>query len=664
MTGWWLKLFLIMWGITIPLMLLGNKNHTAQELMAKIDSLESIMEYGEACIHTDRFLKKFSKQADIDQKLKARAYLKNSLCIRSEGKNRESIPLIDKALAIAKEIKDSALIAQSYRELGYSHTITGNYQEGLHAFSNALNIDTRLDDLTSVSLSLNAIGKIHEMWKEFDKALDFFFQSLEISLRIDNLSQVAIRKASIGSVYKSQGNYEKALEYLEKSLELEIEMNNQVRKGYRLDQIGEVYTLIKEYAKAEEVLFSALQIFQDNKILVSESIALNHIALNYMLSNQLDLALQYYHKSLSIAEDVDFNNMMQKNYKELSLLKEKYGQFDKALGYYRQFVALKDSAYNEQARQQLLGFQVKYESEQKEKELAILNQERLEQELKLNNARQQRIIMWTGIIVLLISFGALYSRFHIKKRAQLKLAAANRQLSILNQTKNKFFTILAHDLKNPIYAFRNISTSVYDNFSELSREDISYFTRELKLSSEKLCSFLDELLKWAASLTGRLTPNIEPVELKPVFDKLIELYRPMAESKNLNLILDVPKDHYVMADCNMLDTIFRNILSNAIKFTPEQGWVKVESEKNTNQVHIRIADNGIGIDKQDVARLFHICNDPSQIGNSKEKGMGLGLFLCKEFTDKNQGRIWAESRLGEGSVFHIVLPAKLSSHDL
>lgn len=656
-------LLLVIWMLLTPLISKGHNDKSAQQLMATIDSLEQIMEYDKACYYTSRFMDQYVNQADIDTRLMARAYLKQSLCIRTDGKNRESIPLIEKALELAHAISDSALIANSYRELGFSHTIIGNYQQGLQAFTTALQLDQELNDLVSVSLGLNAIGKINEMWKEFDKALDFFYQSLDISRSIDNLSQVAIRKASIGSVYKSLGKYDKALEYLERSLELEIELDNEVRKGYRLDQIGEVYTLMEEYQKAGDVLFSALKIFRDNRILVSESIVLNHIALNYMRSNQLDKALQYYQESLDIAKDIGFNNMLQKNYNELSELKEKKGQYDKALEYYKQFVALKDSAFNEQAKQELLDFQVRYESEQKEKELALLNQERLEQELRLNQARQQRIFMGAILVVLVISIGALYSRFYIKKRAEQKLAALNRQLNIHNQTKNKFFTILAHDLKNPIYAFRNISTSIHENYSELAREEIHYYTNELKSTSEKLCTFLDDLLKWAASLTGQLTPKTESVKLKPLFDELAELFKPMAESKNIHLKVDVSEDHTVVADRNMANTIFRNILSNAIKFTNKGGWVTIDSMANSHEVSINISDSGIGISQQDIPKLFHISNDPSQIGESKEKGMGFGLFLCKEFADKNHGRIWAESSLGEGSVFHIVLPAKPSDND-
>ncbi|TVQ85009.1 MAG: hypothetical protein EA393_13960 [Bacteroidetes bacterium] len=629
-----------------------------QELMAKIDSLEQLLLYDEACIVTRDFLEQYANYDGTDPVLLSRAYLKKSLCLGDEGKTLGSIAVLEKALDIALQIKDSALLSIGYRELGYNSAIAGNYQQGLDAYTNALEIDTKLNAYENIAISLNAIGKIHELWKQFDKALDFYFQSLEIAKKQNNPDQIAVRKASVASAYKSMQNFDLALDYLERSLALETELNNEVRMGYRMDQMGEIYTILGDFEKAEEKLLSALEIFRNNRILVSESIVLNHIGFNYMKKNDYENAFDRYIESLAIAEQTGFNNMKQKNLRELSLLMQKKKNYSEALEYYKQFVALRDSAFTEQARRQLLDFQVKYESEQKEKELALLNQERLQDQLRLNQARQQRIMMFGIVTILLILLGALYSRFQIKKRAQLKLSAANNQLSVLNQTKNKFFSILAHDLKNPIYAFRNISSSVYENHAELGSEDLRYYTGELKNTSEKLCSFLDELLKWAASITGRLLPKAESLELKPVFKELAELYSPMAKAKNLSISVDVPEGHFVWADRNMTNTVFRNIISNAIKFTPEQGWIKIQSNMNSLHTEITISDSGIGISPEDLPRLFDIGNDPSKIGNSNEKGMGFGLFLCKEFIDKNNGKIWVESQTGNGTVFRIKLPSR------
>ncbi|ASB50577.1 ATP-binding protein [Alkalitalea saponilacus] len=636
----------------------GYTAQSPEDLMTKIDSLEQLLLYEEACVLTHELLEQYANFDETDRVLLCRAYLKKSFCFGDEGKTVESIVVLEKALAIAMQIKDSTLLSIGYRELGYRSTIAGNYEQGFEAYRNALEIDTKLNAYENIAISLNAIGKIHELWKQFDKALDFFYQSLAIAEHLNNLDQIAIRKASIASAYKSMQNFDLALDYLERSLALETELNNEVRMGYRMDQMGEIFTILGDFEKAEEKLLSALEIFRNNRILVSESIVLNHIGFNYMKKNDYENALNRYIESLAIAEQTGFNNMKQKNLRELSSLMQKKKNYSEALEYYKQFVAIRDSAFTEQARRQLLDFQVKYESEHKEKELAIMNQKRLEDQLKLNQARQQHILMFGIVTILIFLLGTLYSRFQIKKRAQIKLSEANRQLNLMNQTKNKFFTILAHDLKNPIYAFRNISTSVHENYAELSREDLKYYTGELKNTSEKLCAFLDDLLKWAASITGRLVPKADSIELKPLFEKLVDLCSPMAKSKKLSISVDIPNGHLVWADRNMINTIFRNIISNAIKFTPENGWIKIQSNMQSIHTEIKISDSGIGILPKDLPKLFDIGNDPSRIGNSNDKGMGFGLFLCKEFIDKNNGEIRAESQPGNGTIFQIVLPNK------
>lgn len=638
--------------------LLAKENQsTAESVLARVDSLEALSMRVEALELLDKFIEEHTTSATPDIEGLVRAYIRKGMNYRMTGLNNESTDLFQKALQEAQSINNPALISYSLRELGYNHVISGRYDEGLEVYSAALEIDTNYEDWANVSLALNAIGKIHEMWRDFDKALEFYFRSLEIAQEHDFRHQMAIRQAGIASVYKSQGKFELALNWLERSLNLEIELENEVRKGYRLDQIGEIYTLMGQYEKAEDYLLRALDIFRKNNILVSESIALNHIGLNYLKMEQYEKALLHYNQSLEIAQRVGFNNMIQKNFEEISLLHEKTGNYIKALENYKKFVEIRDSTYNERARKQLLDFQVRYETEQKEKELALLNQEKLEQQLELNRS-QQRILIMIGVsALLLVMLGALYSRFHLKKRAQEKLAVINNQLTEHNITKDKFFNILAHDLKNPISAFRNISTAVHDNYSTLSSEEINYYTSELKDSSIKLCAFLDRLLQWAASQTGRITPKKEIIVLKPMFEELLELHLAMSKSKNLQIELVIHDNHQAIADHNMIHTVFRNLLSNAIKFTPENGWIKIESKKEGPNITIAISDSGIGISEQDQEKLFSITSDPTKIGTHKEKGMGVGLILCKEFLDKNQGKIHLESRLGEGTIFRIVLPA-------
>ena len=636
--------------------LLSNNITSDDVFFAKIDSLEKILHFEEAGNLLNEYVEKQKSSSTTDIGGLIFAYIKLGNNYRASGQNQKSTNAFNDALNNATIINDSILISTSLRELGFNHVISGRYDEGLDAYSRALEIDTKFEDWVNVSLCLNAIGKIYEMWRDFDKALEFFYKSLDIAEQHGYLNQIAVRQASIASVYKSLRKFDKALERLDKSLQIEIELGNEIRKGYRLDQIGEIHTLMGDYDLAADYLLRALKIFQENNVLVSESIVLNHLGLNYLKKNDFNNAEVYYNNSLEIAKRIGFNNMIQKNYEELSLLNEKRGNYYLALNNYKKFVEVRDSAYNERARQQLLDFQVKYESEQKEKELAILNQIKLEQELELNLSRQQRIIMIGVSIVLLMLLGALLSRYYVKKRAQKQLQLVNSKLNELNQTKDKFFNILAHDLKNPIYAFRNISTAVHDNYKDLKIKEINYYTEELKNSSTKLSAFLDELLKWAASQTGRITPKPQSISVQILFNELQELLMPMIKEKGLDFKIIIPDALTVFADKNMMHTVFRNILTNAVKFTPEKGSIIVESSYENNSAIVKISDSGIGISEEDINKLFDIGSDVSKIGDSEEKGSGLGLILAKEFVQKNNGDISVKSILGKGSTFIISLP--------
>ncbi len=628
----------------------------SENFFSKIDSLEKEGLYDLTSDKLQNFIELQLENDSISHSVLSHAYQRKGISYRALGRNPQSIQLFDKAVKHAFLAGDSIEVANAYNELGYSFTMMGRYKEALEYYTKTLEIDEKLESWIGVAMDLNAIGKIYEFWKQYDEALDFFYQSLEIARDLDSKSMIALRKASIGSVYKSMGEYNVALEWLEKSLEMERNLGNIVREGYRLDQIGELYTLKGDFLTAESYLLQALNIFRDNNIFASESITLNHLGFNSLKKGDFPVARNYYNKSLSIAENLDFHNMLQKNHRELSMLYEELGNYSNALDHYKEYIVLKDTAFSEKARQELLYFQVKYETEQKEKELALLNKEKLEQKLKLNKSNQQRITLGGVSVILLVLLGALYSRFYIKKKAQKKLSALNIKLKEINQTKDKFFNILAHDLKNPIYSFRNISTAVHDSYKDLEPDQVISFTHELKSSSIKLCSFLDELLKWGASQTGYIVPKKHNFEIKPLFDELVDLHNIMIKSKNIKLNINVDPEHYVFADRDMMHTVFRNLISNAVKFTFEKGWINIDSIIKDNHILIKVADSGIGISEEDIGKLFDIGYDNSEIGNSDQKGSGIGLVLCKEFLERNNGSISVESKLGEGSVFMVSLP--------
>ena len=237
-----------------------------------------------------------------------------------------------------------------------------------------------------------------------------------------------------------------------------------------------------------------------------------------------------------------------------------------------------------------------------------------------------------------------------------ELDALNEELIGINRTKDKFFSIIAHDLKNPLGAFKNVTGFLLKNFRELDDNEKMEFLNLLNSSAQNVYSLLENLLYWSNSQRGMIEYNPEDNDLSFIAEDSIKLLAMNAEKKSIKLESAIKEKSYVYADANMVSTIIRNLLSNAIKFTPEGGNVKISAKKKDKFYEITISDDGVGIPKDTLKKIFLLDVHISTKGTSREEGTGLGLVLCQEFVRKNGGDIRVESEEGVGSRFIFTLP--------
>jgi two-component system, sensor histidine kinase and response regulator len=249
----------------------------------------------------------------------------------------------------------------------------------------------------------------------------------------------------------------------------------------------------------------------------------------------------------------------------------------------------------------------------------------------------------------------------IKTHLELKkskdiISEQNKNLSELNATKDKFFSIIAHDLKNPISNFRDLTKVLVENFTNLSDNDKVEYLTMMNISSERLFALLENLLEWSRSQRGLIQFNPVQLDLNYLIDNVISLMVSAATKKEINIAKNVPDEISLIADVNMLNTVIRNIVSNSIKFTEVKGCINIGAKNFDNYVEIFIEDTGIGISAENISKLFNIDSNISTLGTSNEKGTGIGLILCKEFVEKHNGKIWVESEINKGTKFTFVIP--------
>ncbi|MFT4739785.1 MAG: signal transduction histidine kinase [Marivirga sp.] len=243
--------------------------------------------------------------------------------------------------------------------------------------------------------------------------------------------------------------------------------------------------------------------------------------------------------------------------------------------------------------------------------------------------------------------------------AKQKAEDSEIHLRALNATKDKLFSIIAHDLRSPLGGIMCISQMMVD--TDIEKEDcdsLKQIFKEIHTSSKRTYSLLENLLEWSRIQTGSIQFTPTKIDFHSLLSMAMEPSEIIASSKNINISVHSDKDYVVFADVNMISTLIRNLLSNAVKFTSSNGAIAISSikHKNNNFLEVSIKDTGVGIPAHRINDLFRIERNRSTLGTENETGTGLGLILCKEFIEKHNGEIWVESELGTGSVFKFTIP--------
>jgi signal transduction histidine kinase len=307
------------------------------------------------------------------------------------------------------------------------------------------------------------------------------------------------------------------------------------------------------------------------------------------------------------------------------------------------YIALKDTIEAQKNIASIGEMEAIYKNEKISKENAILLKDK-----EMSDKQRSYWIIFTAFLI--VSSLILYARFLLKKRA-------NKRLKEINVTKDKFFGIIAHDLKNPFNSIFGATEILLSNFRNQTDEEKLHIIKEIENSARQTYKLLENLLFWSRAQAGIIAFQPKALNIKDVINDTISLLENTANNKNIKLSSENSEKFEVICDEEMIKTVLRNLISNGIKFTNEGGTVTTILKKIGNHIEITIVDSGIGMSPEIKSELFKIDRITTSKGTSGEKGTGLGLILCKEFVEKNNGKIWVESKPGEGSRFIFTIPS-------
>jgi PAS domain S-box-containing protein len=243
-----------------------------------------------------------------------------------------------------------------------------------------------------------------------------------------------------------------------------------------------------------------------------------------------------------------------------------------------------------------------------------------------------------------------------KKNADIQIKNQNEELHKLNATKSKFFSIIAHDLKSPFNSIMGFSEILVTQSRKKNYNDVVKYAEIILLSSRRAINLLTNLMEWARTQTGQIKFCPKRFDLTAFMLEATQMFDDIAGQKKIEIKKEIREGASVFADQEMVNTVLRNLISNAIKFTKPGGKITISVQEEKNECIVAVKDNGIGIPNAQINKLFRIDKSYSTRGTANETGTGLGLILCKEFVEKHHGKIWVESEERKGSTFYFTLP--------
>lgn len=608
-----------------------------------------------------------------------------------------------KALQVSEIINDSVAECAILNSLGAVNWGFGDYTKALEYYEKALKSAQKINYKEKYVLIINNIGLIYHEWENDEKAMENFLEGLSISKEEKYPYGLAYSYSNMGEIYQINNKFETALAYFDSALVNYKEISKQNGMAFCYRNIGNAYKGMKKYQLAIKFYQLSIKAAEEIDSKQHLSMALTALARVYFENKNYPLAGETVKRSLKISLKHEYKDISKDNYFLLSDLAEQNGLQHEALSYFKKASALKDSIFTEKSSRRLAEIQTKYEIEKKERENLVLRKEEQLKSIKLESNKKIIRIQYIVIsafaiflmVVIVLAFLLNRNRRKLLKSKELLTGQNNeinkqaeelisqqeylKKINTLLQAnttdleakkeelqekveelkkatafKNKIFSIIGHDLRGPIGTISSIiSLAMEDQLSEEKRQLMLSLTKE---SAVATYSLLENLLIWANSEQGEISYIPKNISIDEMVQGNINLLSEKAAEKSIILEKNIDPSVVVYADYNTLDTIIRNLLSNALKFTNECGRVNISASQKDHEVEIAVTDTGMGISDENLQKILDSDIHFTYKGTKGEKGSGLGLMLCLEFIKMNKGNYQINSEVGKGTRFTFTLP--------
>ncbi|GMN08698.1 hypothetical protein MTsPCn9_08460 [Croceitalea sp. MTPC9] len=616
--------------------------------------------------------------------------------------NSDSLLFIaKKSLRLSREINFKlgiiealALHGNYYSDKGKSKRAIENYERALGILEIDQNKNQRLTLMNSLAGEYGYLG-------DYSKALSGYLRGIDLATEMDNKLLLSIMNENIANLYASQNDFKQAIAFYDKVITINEEIGNEIIAAETFSNIALTYSEMKKFNYAAFNINKSIATFEKHQILDWLAFAyevkgriyldqkkykwalywyeqsnlvhnkiddergkidmLNGISQTYLGLKKDSLAMVYAEKGFTVAKTISSLQGQKECANTLYKIYKRSNDHTNALSYHELHKKLSDSLTRDDNKKSLSLLKAKLDYE-KQKELLIeKNDEAL--------ARQRVIIYSTlailfilGVIIFIVVRSQKMQKRLNKKLNHKTVLIQRREIELTktNKTKNKLFSIIGHDLRGPVGALQEL-LRLFSN-GDIKKDELDSFIPKLKSDVDNVLFTLNNLLSWGQSQMNGSSTRPKNFTIKGIVDRNINLLSEMAHHKSIKMINHIDDTPMIWADQNQIDIVIRNLVSNALKFTPENGLITFTAVEKGKSWQIQIKDSGVGMTQDIQEKIFSDYSNITTYGTNNEKGTGLGLSLCKEMIEKNNGKIWVESRINKGSIFYFTIPKAKSSY--
>jgi signal transduction histidine kinase len=581
-------------------------------------------------------------------------------------------------LQLALQLGDSNIAAKAYFDLGNLYNKTNYLHLSLENLQLAADYYARQSDSVKLAMAYSALGITWQQIGDFQKSIHYIRLAILYNRSPNTMMSLMDLYNNMGVTWwLTGGNYDSARYYVNKALALALRQQKPDIKYTCYINLGGIEGSAGNYTRSLKYLRMAQNMSYLNDNEYRKAALFINIGYAFKSIGQVDSAYRYVRRGLTLARRQNANINTRNAYRVLYQLDSITGNMSAALANYRKYRDFSDTVSNTEVRNKIAELEIQHQTAERKKENELL---KLQRELDQHIISKQRLTVWVVVASLLIivfcmlllvrnrkKLSVAYATLKItnealhQQRQQIELQNINleqqkKELILLNQTKDKFFSIIAHDLRSPFSALVNFLDMLVNDFHQTPDDEKLDILRLLQASSENTYQQLSNLLDWSRSQRGLITSKPECISPRQITHDTLELLKSRLLRKQHSVINSIPPDMHCYADIMLLQNVMTNLINNAIKFTPRGGRINIAAEEAVDNVHLIVADNGIGIPPELLSDLFSITSRNHREGTESEMGTGLGLNMCQEYVKLMKGSIRVESREGLGTRFTVSLP--------